>query len=60
MPELPFDPLQSMLQRQRLDGIVVCQALDVLIQPGQAHSDVSGKEIALLRPPPLRTVRAVE
>jgi hypothetical protein len=33
---------------------VVSQALGVLPEPGQPHGDVSGKEIALLRPPPLR------
>src|SRR3954470_7612610 len=58
MPEPPLDPLQPMLQRQRLDGIVVRQAPGVLLEPGQPHGDVSGKEIALLRSPPLRTVRA--
>ena len=58
MPQPPLDPLQPMLQRQRLDRAVMGQTLGVLPKPGQPHGNVSGKEIALLRPPPLRTVRA--
>ena len=48
----------SRFQRGGLEWVVVRQASGVLTEPGQAHGDVSGKEIALLRPPPLRTVRA--
>jgi hypothetical protein len=60
VPEPPLNPLQPVLQGDCFDGIVVRQALGVLPEPGQPHGNVSGKEIALLRPPPLRTVRAVE
>ena len=58
VPQPPLDPLQPVLQGSRFNGIVVRQALGVLTKPGQPHGNVSGKEIALLRPPPLRTVRA--
>ena len=44
MPEPPLDPLQPVLQRQCLDGIVVRQAFDVLLEAGQPHGDVEPVE----------------
>jgi hypothetical protein len=44
MPGPLLDSLQPVLQRQRVDGIVVRQALGVPLEPGHPHGDVESVE----------------